>query len=66
MRGVQTLRRLLAGTPLTPPLRGHPLRNGEGWRFAVKSESSRETQSLDQPHARFRHALAFLVEHAPL
>ncbi len=34
MRGVQPLRRLRAGTPLTPPLRDDPLRKGEGWDSA--------------------------------
>lgn len=30
MRGVQKSRRLHIGAPLTPPLRGDPLRKGEG------------------------------------
>jgi hypothetical protein len=35
MRGVQTSRRLEVGTPLTRPLRGHPLREGEGCLSSV-------------------------------
>jgi hypothetical protein len=38
MGGVQTIRRLRVVTPLTPPLRGDPLRKEEGCLSAACSE----------------------------
>ncbi len=74
MRGAQIRSRLLVGPPLTPPLRGHPLRlgiakrsrGGEGGVCALKSESPCKAQTFDQPPASFWHAFAFVIEQPAL
>lgn len=52
MRGVQALRRLHVCTPLTRPLRGHPLREGEGWLTCVSCQSPSSAWRWRQGSAR--------------